>query len=263
MKKCKLCLKANDDHNKYCIYCGRKFIIEEDKKTVQLDYDSVLYSDYGVSIAFLAKVAYVRGHVTILKTTLLRSMIEGYISSQKVDSKNLDKVEQLFQEIIKEEKNKVYNINRLASKVSNNYEFKTSLINALLTLAYVDGTMPPKQEDLIIEIVHALSFDFSLYKEMRNGFEPYREQKYQKQSNENNSSYREQSTPIENNYTILGLTSSESNEEIKKSYRKLVREYHTDFLSSKNLPKDMIAFAEEKLKMINSAYEAIKKERGI
>ena len=36
-----------------------------------------------------------------------------------------------------------------------------------------------------------------------------------------------------------------------------------DSIVSKDLPKDLIDFAEEKLKMINSAYEKVKKYKGI
>ena len=56
---------------------------------------------------------------------------------------------------------------------------------------------------------------------------------------------------------------NDDNNTIKKNYRRLVREYHTDILSSKDLPQDIIKFAEEKLKLINTAYAKIKKYRGM
>jgi molecular chaperone DnaJ len=50
-------------------------------------------------------------------------------------------------------------------------------------------------------------------------------------------------------YSILGIDKTATPEEIKKSYRKLAREYHPDINKSKE--------AEEKFKKINEAYETL------
>ncbi|MBC7336919.1 MAG: J domain-containing protein, partial [Clostridia bacterium] len=51
-------------------------------------------------------------------------------------------------------------------------------------------------------------------------------------------------------YEILGVPRNASQEEIKKAYRKLVRQYHPDL--NKNNPE-----AEKKFKEINEAYEVL------
>ena len=56
-------------------------------------------------------------------------------------------------------------------------------------------------------------------------------------------------------YEVLGLNKGASDDDIKKAYRKLAKQYHPDV----NKAPD----AEEKFKEINEAYEQIKKERGM
>jgi DnaJ like chaperone protein len=61
-------------------------------------------------------------------------------------------------------------------------------------------------------------------------------------------------------YRILGISKSAGKEEIKKAYRRLASVYHPDRVSS--LGKDFTLLAEEKFKMINDAYEGIRKTRA-
>ena len=63
-------------------------------------------------------------------------------------------------------------------------------------------------------------------------------------------------------YEVLESKPTDNMDEIKKNYRRLIREYHYDSIASKNLPDEMLRFAEEKTKSLNEAYSAIKKERA-
>lgn len=64
-------------------------------------------------------------------------------------------------------------------------------------------------------------------------------------------------------YEILESKPTDSMEVIKKNYRRLIREYHYDSIASKDLPEEMVKFAEEKTKSLNEAYSAIKEARAI
>ena len=64
-------------------------------------------------------------------------------------------------------------------------------------------------------------------------------------------------------YQTLGVSSSASDEEVKRAYRRLMKENHPDRLVSKGLPPQMLALAQEKAKQINLAYEAVKIARGM
>ncbi len=67
---------------------------------------------------------------------------------------------------------------------------------------------------------------------------------------------------VNNHYEILESQPTDSMDVIKKNYRRLVKEYHYDSIASKDLPKDMLKFAQKKTQDLNEAYEAIKKARG-
>jgi len=64
-------------------------------------------------------------------------------------------------------------------------------------------------------------------------------------------------------YKVLGISPSSSDEEVRRAYRELARQYHPDTVVSKGLPEEFVDYAHKRFKEIQSAYEAIKKERGL
>jgi DnaJ like chaperone protein len=63
-------------------------------------------------------------------------------------------------------------------------------------------------------------------------------------------------------YTLLGVTRQQSDAEIKAVWRQLARANHPDRLTAKGMPEEFVALANEKLALINAAYDRIAKERG-
>ncbi len=65
-------------------------------------------------------------------------------------------------------------------------------------------------------------------------------------------------------YTIAGRRgASRSDDEIRTSWRRLMRENHPDKLMAQGLPAEFVALANEKVATLNAAYDRIAKERGI
>jgi len=62
-------------------------------------------------------------------------------------------------------------------------------------------------------------------------------------------------------YIILGVSYVADDEEIKQTYRRLVRENHPDSLIARGVPAEFIKLATDKLAAINNAYEKIRAER--
>jgi DnaJ like chaperone protein len=67
----------------------------------------------------------------------------------------------------------------------------------------------------------------------------------------------------EHAYSVLNLSPSATDEEVKKAYRKMCIEFHPDTLASKGMGEEFQKAAEEKFQEIQQAYETIKKDRGM
>lgn len=63
-------------------------------------------------------------------------------------------------------------------------------------------------------------------------------------------------------YAILGVAHDASAEEIKRTYRLLVRENHPDRLIARGVPEEFVRLANDKLAAINAAFDKIEQERG-
>ena len=62
---------------------------------------------------------------------------------------------------------------------------------------------------------------------------------------------------------ILGVSYVAGEEEIKQTYRRLVRENHPDSLMGRGVPQEFVRLATDKLAAINVAYGRIEAERGL
>jgi len=62
-------------------------------------------------------------------------------------------------------------------------------------------------------------------------------------------------------YQALGVKKTDSDADIKKTYRRLIRQFHPDKLMGQGLPEDMVKKATERSQEIQTAYDLIKKSR--
>jgi len=64
-------------------------------------------------------------------------------------------------------------------------------------------------------------------------------------------------------YSVLGVDRDASEDEIKHTYRMLVRENHPDSLMARGVPEEFVRLANEKLAAINGAYARIVQQRRL
>jgi len=69
--------------------------------------------------------------------------------------------------------------------------------------------------------------------------------------------------PLTDAYVLLGVSESASDQDVKRTYRKLMNEHHPDKLVAKGLPEEMMELANTKAQYIQAAYERIKTSRGM
>jgi len=66
-------------------------------------------------------------------------------------------------------------------------------------------------------------------------------------------------TSLDAAYTELGLAPSASDEQVEQAFRRLISEYHPDRVA--NAAKEIRDLAEARARKINTAYEAIRRDR--
>ena len=64
-------------------------------------------------------------------------------------------------------------------------------------------------------------------------------------------------------YAVLGLAKGASDDEIRQTWRRLMRENHPDSMTARGIPEAVIAKTGDKVARINAAWDRIKRERGL
>ena len=124
----------------------------------------------------------------------------------------------------------------LASRTQ--YGARLQMLDFLFRIAKADGRVSPPELEKLFEIAGYMRISTLDYNSIKAMFVA-----------ETNSAY-----------TILEVSKSASDNEIKKAYRVLVKKHHPDKV--RNLGQAAEQAAKEKFQRIQQAYEAIKNERG-
>ena len=64
-------------------------------------------------------------------------------------------------------------------------------------------------------------------------------------------------------YTVLGLDRRATDEDVRLTWRRLMRESHPDSLASRGASDAVIRGAAERVARINAAWDRVKRERGL
>lgn len=163
---------------------------------------------------------------------------------------------------------------------------RVELMELLLKLAYADGGYDEQEKIELWRIAKGLRVDFLFngsYSKFSNttihstnssqqrqssgnygGYNNYNGRSrgsssgYQGSAHQSSSYY---SQPSDWDYTLLGLTKTATNDEVKKAYRKLAMKYHPDRLTEKSEAEKKTA--SKKFEEITAAYDCICNQRGI
>jgi len=121
------------------------------------------------------------------------------------------------------------------------------LLGGLFDVAKADGKLNAAEIDFLRRVAAIFGFDDTAFQRIRTRFA---------------ASGREMSG-ADDAYAVLGVSPNASDDEIRKTYRKLVREHHPDRLMAKGLPAEFVERANATLAKINVAYDKIEKERKL
>jgi DnaJ like chaperone protein len=220
------------------------------KKLNKLSNSKELFreSELGLFIALVAKVAKADGRVQELEAHLIGIMFDD-ISKIFVDK---EKTKNILKEIFNEEKegdDDTIEIAQSLNKLLGHSILKRKqFVEFLIQLAFVDNGISSEEDKVLRDIVHELNIAPNEYDGMVNKFE-------------NMMKNKQQTMSLEEAYKVLGANEGDDLNTIKKTYRKLVREYHPDIIKSQDKDETYIEEATAKTQEINQAYQVIKEAK--
>lgn len=138
---------------------------------------------------------------------------------------------------------------------------RQTLIGYLVTLALADGAMDAAEQRALERIAEGLGIPVFVFRQLLAMITAQAEFHRQGASG---GGYRPQSSAseLQTAYAALGLSSSATESEVKRTYRRLMSENHPDKLIGQGMPDDMVRLATERSQEISRAYELIRSARA-
>jgi DnaJ like chaperone protein len=135
---------------------------------------------------------------------------------------------------------------RLAEAFVDHRGVLEQVLNSLFNIARADGPVNAREQEYLRRVHRRLGLD-QLAWDRAFGEAPRRP------------------VPVDDDdpYLELGLSRSASGEELRATWKRLMRENHPDSLASRGVPADFVARASDKVARINAAWDRIKRERGL
>lgn len=131
--------------------------------------------------------------------------------------------------------------------------------------AFVEGMPTGKKLKVLQHISRRLGFGDVQFSQGFDGFGGFGGGGYQggyQQSGGPRAAGPSSPNMLNSAYSLLEITSSATDDEVKKAYRRQMNRNHPDKLVAKGLPEEMIKLANQKTQKIKEAYELIKRSRG-
>lgn len=130
---------------------------------------------------------------------------------------------------------------QVARLLDGDRELLHDVLEGLFHIAVADLVIHPEEEHHLRRAAEAFGFSAQEYRTIRGLF------------------VHDPDDP----YTTMGLTPDVDSAVLKERYKQLVREHHPDKMLARGAPAEFVKLATTKLAEINSAYDRIRKERGL
>ena len=193
------------------------------------NYKSIVFTA-GV-IALSAKMAKADGKVTKEEILTFRQLVQ-------IPKDDINQVSKLWE--LAKETTDGYELyaKQIFSLFSNQPEILERILDILFEIAKSDGNIDSTELNYLKNVSNIFNFDEIIFKKLLALHNP-----------ENNS------------FEILGVKISDSLEDIQKKWKEMVKNNHPDKLVGQGMPIEFIESANQKLAIINSAYEEVKNLR--
>jgi len=130
---------------------------------------------------------------------------------------------------------------QIARLFAGNPAVLEDILDGLFEIAAADGVLHPGENEFLERVADIFGFAPGEFRRIRASHFP---------------------PDAADPYVVLGVGYDASDEEIKRTYRLLVRENHPDSLIARGVPEEFVKLATDKLAAINTAFEKIEAERA-
>ncbi|MFK7879769.1 TerB family tellurite resistance protein [Roseobacter sp.] len=180
-------------------------------------------------IALGAKMAKADGHVTRDEVTAFREVF--HIAAQ--DEAGAAKVFNLARQDVAGFEEYA---DRIKSMFSGEPETLLDLLEGLFHIAMADGFYHPNEDAFLERVTEIFDLPQAEFNRLRMRFAPDAHQ---------------------DPYAVLGVTADMPHSEIRKAWRRLVRENHPDVMMARGVPQEAMQLAQKRMADINRAWDEI------
>jgi DnaJ like chaperone protein len=135
---------------------------------------------------------------------------------------------------------------QLAEAFSDNRLMLEQVLGSLFLIARADGPLNMREQEFLRRVHRRMALDQAAW-DRAYGETP------------------RQPAPVDESdpYLELGVSRKTSGEDLRATWKRLMRENHPDTLIARGVPPDFVARASDKVARINAAWDRIKRERGL
>ena len=197
------------------------------------------YSENEKQLAFATGVIVIAAKLSKADGQVTQDEVKKFREVFNFDPKDEIAIGKIFNSAKKNSNGYELYAKQLLSVFGNQQGLYIEFINSLYKIALADGDLHENEEKMIKDIAKIFKMPINLVESIKVQF------------------FKENQQNISDDYKVLLSESNDSDEEIKKKYYKLAKEYHPDTLISKGLPDEFLKFANERLSSINESYDRI------
>jgi DnaJ like chaperone protein len=206
-------------------------------RELKLKHAEQAQATYFISLfSILGKLAKIDGVVTRDEIVV----VEHFLNNLHI----AEREQQFAKQVFNEAKNSRYSIEDFAIQLyQTNKQQPTillSFISLLCQVAAADGKFHPAEEAALRRIKDIFGISDQQFNNIKGSY----------------------FNDLDKHYKMLNCTPQSSNQEIKSSYKELVKDFHPDTIVSKGLPEEFTDFATKRFREIQGAYEKIRQERN-
>lgn len=145
-------------------------------------------------------------------------------------------------------------LNEFMKACGHTNSLKQMLLVYLIVMAFADGKLDHAEEALLKDIALQLGYSQQMFQQLMA--------MVINQTHFSGSQAAKESS-LDDAYKALGIRKENTDQEIKRAYRKLMSQYHPDKLMGQGVPEDMITMATAQAQEVQIAYDLIKKSRNL